>query len=77
MFYWELLQLAILDPVRLVRRRTQPLLSVFLVITKVAFVEHHTTVVLISEDVGSNAIQEPAIVRNHHSSTGEGQYGFF
>jgi hypothetical protein len=38
--------------------------SIFLIVCVVALVEHHAAVVFVSQNVCSDAIEEPPIVRN-------------
>src|SRR5690606_15016134 len=57
-----------------VRPRTflaEATLLVFLVLAVVALEELHVAVALEREDVGRDAVQEPAIMADHHRATGE------
>src|SRR5688572_8233745 len=71
--YWtkELLQGLVLDPVGPGRLFAQALLLVGLVFLVVAVEEHPLRVVLGGEDVGGDAVEEPAVVRDHQHAAGE------
>src|SRR5690606_31239231 len=66
-------QLPILDPVRLVRIRTLTTLQVLDVALVVPLMPHHLAVALERQYVCRNTVQEPAIVRDDHSTTGKVQ----
>src|SRR5690606_31985379 len=40
---------------------------------EVAFEEHHFRIAFVGEDMRGDAVEEPAIVRDHHRIAGEGQ----
>src|SRR5689334_7136069 len=47
--------------------------EVFLVLAVVAFVPHHLAGVLEREDVAGDAVEEPAVVRDHQRAAREGE----
>ena len=51
----------------------QPLVPVGLVVLVVALEPDHLAVALEGEDVGGDAVEEPAVVADHHRAAGEGQ----
>src|SRR3954447_14584532 len=64
-------QLAILDPVRLIGCGAEAPLPVGLVVLVVALEPHDLAVPLEREHVGRDAVEEPAIVADHHRAAGE------
>jgi hypothetical protein len=52
-------------------------LVVFLVFLKVAFEPDHFGIAFEGEDVGRDAVEEPAVMRNHHRATRERQQRIF
>ncbi len=55
----------VLNPMRINSIRTEAALLVFFVILEVSFHEDHLRVPFKGHDVGTDPVQEPAIVRNH------------
>jgi hypothetical protein len=51
--------------------------KVIMIFTVTALKKHHLAVVLISQCMGGDAIQKPAIMRYDEYTAGKGQYGFF
>src|SRR5579859_1272260 len=70
----ELLEL---DPLRNQRVRAQATLLVFLVGLEVALEPLHVAVALEGQDVGAQAVEEPAVVADHHRAAGELLQGVF
>src|SRR5687767_945202 len=66
-------QLAVLDPVRLVGLRAKPALAIGFVVFVVALEPHHLAVPFECQYVGRDAVEEPAIVADHHRAAGERQ----
>ena len=62
---------------RLGRIFTLAALEVCRVFLVVAFEPDHFRVALEGEDVGGDAVEEPAIVRDHHRAARLGEQGFF
>src|SRR5688572_1281569 len=61
----------VLDAVWLVRIRPQTLFLVLLVLLIVPFEEHHLAVALEGQDVGGDAVEEPAVVADDDGAAGE------
>jgi hypothetical protein len=72
-----ILQLAILDPPGLIGFDPKPLAFGFLVALEVPFMPHHFAIPLESQDVGRDAVEEPAIVADHHGAATKVEEGFF
>src|SRR5688572_9119426 len=64
-------ELLVADPVRLVRLGAEALVPGALVVLIVALEPGHLRVALEREHVGRDAVQEPAIVRDHHDAARE------
>src|SRR3954462_4637059 len=64
-------ELAVGRPVRTGRLRTEPLDLVLLVVGEVALEPEPLRVAFVGEDVGSDAIEEPPVVADHHGAAGE------
>src|SRR6267154_577867 len=64
-------ELLVFDPVRDGRIHAQPALLVFLVILEIAFEPFHMAVAFERQDVGRDAVEEPAIVADDDGATGE------
>src|SRR5438477_3848995 len=64
-------ELPVLDPVRLLRLGAEAAAPVGLVVLVVALEPHRTAVALEGEDVGRNAVEEPAIVADDHRAAPE------
>ena len=56
---------------------TQATLLVFLVLAVVALEELHVRIALEREDVGGDAVEEPAVMRDHEGVAGELQQRVF
>ena len=56
---------------RLVGRRAQAFVAVLLVLAVIAVEPDHLTVTLEGQDVGRDAVEEPAIVADHDRAAGE------
>src|SRR5207248_7563116 len=61
----------VLDPVRALRLRAEPLAPVRLVVLVVALEPDDAAVALEGEDVGRDTIEEPAVVADHDRAAGE------
>src|ERR1700730_7191143 len=68
-------QFFVTDAVRLLRLGAKTPLAVGLVGLVVALEPDHPRVALEGEDVGGDAVEEPAVVADHHCAAGEGQQG--
>src|SRR4249919_1187452 len=66
-----LLQCLVAQAVRRRAFRAEAALLVFLVLAVVAREEFHVRVALEGEDVGGDAVEEPAVMGNHHHAAGE------
>src|SRR5215813_1610567 len=64
-------ELLVLDPVRNGGVDPQSALLVFLVVLKVALEPFDVAVVLEGQDVGGDAVEEPAVVADDHRAAGE------
>src|SRR5688572_26410374 len=67
----------VFDAVRAVRVLAEPAAAVLFVSLVVALEPHGFAVTLEGEDVGGDAVEEPAIVGDHHGATGERQQRLF
>src|SRR3569623_1574213 len=67
----------ILDAVRLIGVGAEAAVADGLVIGVVAFEPYYAAVALEGEDVSGDAVEEPAVVRDHHGAAGEVQLRFF
>src|SRR5476649_636931 len=70
-------QFFVTHTVRLGSRIAQALFTVGFVLGVVTFEEHRLGVVFVRQDVSRDAVQEPAIVRDHNGGAREVQQGFF
>ena len=70
-------QSAILDAVGPFGRRAQALFAVGFVFRPVAIKENNLAVAFKGQDMGGNAVQEPAVVADHHGAAAEIFQGFF
>ena len=61
---------------RLFGRLAHPFPAVFLVILPVTFVPDRPAFALERQDVGADAVEEPAVVADHHDRPGEGEQRF-
>src|SRR5690348_1894945 len=61
-------ELLVLDPMRDRGIRSEAALLVLLVIGEVALEPFHVAVALEGEDVGGDAVEEPAVVRDDHGT---------
>src|SRR5436309_2266786 len=64
-------ELLVPDPVRAVRLGSQPLAAAGLVVLVVALEPHRAAVALEGEHVRGDAVEEPAVVTDHHHAAGE------
>jgi hypothetical protein len=63
--------------VRLVGLVAEPAVPVGFVVLVVALEPHHLAVALEGEDVGGDAVEEPAVVADHHGAAGEVEQRLF
>ena len=70
-------QLSILDPVRLVGLGAEPAVAIRLVVLVVALEPHHLAVAFERQHVRRDAVEEPAVVADHHRAAGERQQRLF
>src|SRR5690606_14670307 len=63
-------ELLVLHAVRLGRGVAEALAAVGFVLGVVAFEEHHARIILVGEDVGCHAVEEPAVVGDHDGGAG-------
>src|SRR5262245_7516364 len=61
----------VLDAVRLVGRAAELLVAPLLVLAEVALEPAHLAVALERQNVGGDAVQEPAVVADHHDAARE------
>ena len=65
------------DTVRAVGLGTEPAVAIFLVVFVIALEPRDSAVTLECEDVRRDAVEEPAIMRDHDGAAGEVEQGFF
>ncbi len=68
---------AVFDAVGLIRRVPQPTPAIRLIVRVVAREPGHLGVALEGQDMGSDAVQEPAVMADDEGTAGEGEQGFF
>src|SRR6266550_5244168 len=62
-------ELPVLDPVRLICRRSQPRLAIFFILRIVSFKPDDLAVAFEGEDVRRDSIQKPAVMGDHDGAT--------
>src|SRR5437899_2362221 len=70
-------QLPILDPMRPLRGRAKPNLSIGFVFRIVAIKPDSLTVAFEREDVGRDPVEKPTVVRDYHRATSEALQSLF
>src|SRR5215813_9856150 len=70
-------QLSVLDPVRCFSRRTEACFSIRFVIGIVTLKPEHFAITFKRENVSRDAIEKPAVVRDHHRAAGKVLQCFF